>query len=707
MAIELRVKEALQSDVGRAIVRMDPVSMHKLSLYDGDTVLLEKDKKAVGRVWRTQFDERGVIRLDGVLRYNASVGLDDTIYVSRVECKPAKQIVLAPVEDIDFKKDFGEYLKDRISDVPLLPKNTLVIDVMDKAFSFVVVKTVPKGPVYISQETVISLEKRRARDILEIGIRYEDIGGLKEEIDTVREMIEVPLKYPELFKRIGVSPPKGILLLGPPGCGKTLIARAVASESEASFYTINGPEIVGSLYGQSEENIRKVFDEAKQNTPSIVFIDEIDAIASKREDTSGEVERRIVSQLLIELDGLQNRGDVMVLAATNRPNSMDPALRRPGRFDRELEIRIPDIQGRKEIFQIHTRGMPLSEIELDDLVGMTYGFTGADIHALCREAGMRALKRILPDIKNQKQKTLSKELLGKIEVTKQDFISALKTVEPSAIREIMVEVPKTSWSDIGDLKEVKEELIEAVEWPLRHPDLYSRIGISPPKGILLLGPPGCGKTLLARAVAHESQANFISVKGPEIISKYVGESERAIREIFKRAKQLSPSIVFLDELDSIAGKRGSDSSVRTTERVVNQLLIEMDGLEELHKCMVLAATNRPDLIDTGLLRHGRFDKVLYISPPDKEARKEIFKVHINRMPLAKDVNLKNLVDTTQGHTSADIAAICREAGMFSIRESRKAKEVSMSHFNKAFKKIKVSLSKRELGYWKKIEEKYK
>jgi len=707
MSLELRVKEAMQSDVGFAIVRMDAVSMHRLGLYDGDVVLLEKDKKAVARVWRSQTDEKGVIRLDGVLRYNASVSLDDTILVSKADCNPAKELHFAPMEDMAFKEDFREYLKDRVLNLPLLPNNSIVIEVMGKAFSFVTVKASPKGAVYATKETQVFLTKKAVKNVLEVGVRYEDIGGLREEIETVRELIEVPLKYPEVFKRLGISPPKGILLLGPPGCGKTLLARAVASESDASFFTINGPEIVGSLYGQSDENIRKAFREAKENTPSIIFIDEIDAIAPKREETTGEVERRIVSQLLIELDGLEARGDVIILAATNRPNSLDPALRRPGRLDREIEIRIPDNQGRREILQIHTRGMPLSGVALDNLVGLTYGFTGADIRELCREAAMRALKRVLPDLRKEKEGTLSKELLEKLSVTMADFIEALRTVEPSAIREVSVEIPKTAWADIGGLQEVKDELIEAVEWPLKHPGLYEKLGVSPPKGILLLGPPGCGKTLLARAVASESQANFISVKGPEVISKYVGESEKAIRELFKRAKQASPSIIFFDEIDSIAGVRGSEESNRATERVVNQLLIEMDGLEELHRCVVLAATNRPDLVDSSLLRHGRFDKILFVSLPDKEARRQIFSIHTSKMLLAKDVKLEDLVKDTEGYTSADIAAICREAGMFSIRESKKGKPVSMLHFEKSFKKIRPSLAKKELDSWNSIGEKYK
>ncbi|MFH0818089.1 MAG: CDC48 family AAA ATPase, partial [Candidatus Micrarchaeota archaeon] len=611
-----------------------------------------------------------------------------------------------PMEDMAFKLDFRDYLKERILNIPLLQGNSVVVEVMGRALPFFVASSTPKGAVYATKETIIQLAAKAPKSVSEVGIRYEDIGGLKEEVDTIRDMIEVPLKYPEVFKRLGISPPKGILLLGPPGCGKTLLARAVANESEASFYTINGPEIVGSLYGQSEENIRKIFKEAKSNSPAIIFIDEIDAIAPKREDTSGEAERRMVSQLLIELDGLEARGDVVVLAATNRPNSLDPALRRPGRFDREIEIRTPDNQGRKEIFQIHTRGMPLSGVEINDLLVMTYGFTGADIHALCREAAMRSLKRILPDIRKEKEGTLSKELLEKLSVTKADFLLALKAVEPSAIREILTEVPTASWDDLGGLATIKQEIIEAVEWPLTNPEMYDKIGVSPPKGILLLGPPGCGKTLLARAVANESQANFISIKGPEIISKYVGESERAIRDIFKRARQVSPSIIFFDEIDSIASERGAGSDGRATERVVNQLLVELDGLEELHKCVVLAATNRPDLVDSSLLRHGRFDKILFVPVPDKETRKAIFLIHTKKMPLAKDVSLEKLFDSTEGYTSADIAALCREAGMFSIRENKKSKQVAMKHFDSAFKKIRPSLSEQELLSWEKVRKKY-
>ncbi len=706
MPIELRVKEAMQADVGFAIARVDAVSMHRLGAYDGDTVIIEKEKKAIARVWRSQGDEKGIIRLDGILRYNASVGLDDVVRVSKTDCSPAKELHLAPMEDLSFKQDFREYLKERILNIPLLPNNSVVVEVMGRALPFMLTSSSPKGPVYATKETIVQLATKPPKSVSEVGIRYEDIGGLKEEVDTIREMIEVPLKYPEVFKRLGISPPKGILLLGPPGCGKTLLAKAVANETEASFFTINGPEIVGSLYGQSEENIRKIFKEAKGSSPSIIFIDEIDAIAPKREDTSGEVERRMVSQLLIELDGLEARGDVIVLAATNRPNGLDPALRRPGRFDREIEIRTPDNQGRKEIFQIHTRGMPLSGVELNDLVGVTYGFTGADIRALCREAAMRALKRILPDIRKEKEGTLSKELLEKLSVTKNDFLSALKAVEPSAIREVVTEVPKTSWEDVGGLAQAKQELIEAVEWPLSNPDMYEKIGVSPPKGILLLGPPGCGKTLLARAVANESKANFISIKGPEIISKYVGESEKSIREIFKRARQASPAIIFFDEIDSIASIRGSGSDSRATERVVNQLLVEMDGLEELYQCVVLAATNRPDLIDSSLLRHGRFDKILFVPVPDKETRKAIFSIHTEKMPLGKDVSLEKLIESTDGYTSADIAAICREAGMFSIRESKKNRQVFNRHFDLAFKKIRPSLSKQELASWETVRKKY-
>jgi transitional endoplasmic reticulum ATPase len=519
----------------------------------------------------------------------------------------------------------------------------------------------------------------------------------------VREMIELPLKHPELFDRLGIDPPKGVLLHGPPGTGKTLIAKAVANESGASFFTINGPEIMSKFYGQSEENLRKVFQEGEKNAPSIIFIDEIDAIAPKRSEVHGEVERRVVSQLLTLLDGLKGRGKLIVIAATNIPNAIDPALRRPGRFDREIRIGVPDREGRKEILQIHTRGMPKGEdFDIDLLADITYGFVGADLAALAREAAMNALRRYLPEI--DLEKPIPIEVLEKMEVTMADFKKALKGIEPSAIREFFVEIPKVSWDDVGGLEEVKQSLIEAVEWPLERPRAFKRMGIRPPRGILLYGPPGSGKTLIAKAVANESNANFISIKGPEILSKWVGESEKAVRELFKRAKQVAPTIVFLDELDAIAPRRGTYTGSHVTESVVNQLLTSMDGLESMEGVVVIGATNRPDIIDTGLLRPGRFDRLILVPAPDKRARKEILKIHTKDMPLAKDVDLDALAERSEGYSGADLEALCREAAMIALRKNDKAKIVNASHFEEAFKVVRGSITKEMVDYYKRIGE---
>jgi len=535
-------------------------------------------------------------------------------------------------------------------------------------------------------------------------VSYEDIGGLEDEIMKIREMIELPLKHPELFERLGIDPPKGVLLYGPPGTGKTLIARAVANESGASFFTINGPEIMSKFYGQSEENLRRTFEEADKNAPSIIFIDEIDAIAPKREEVHGEVERRVVSQLLTLLDGLKGRGKIIVIGATNRPDSLDPALRRPGRLDREIEIGVPDRKGRKEILQIHTRGMPLAkDVNIDELADVTHGFVGADLAALAREAAMSALRRYLPKI--DLDKPIPTEILKEMMVKMDDFKEALKSVEPSALREVMVEIPRVKWEDVGGLHEVKQRLIEAAEWPLKNPKVFKKIGIRPPKGILLYGPPGTGKTLLAKAVATESQANFLSIKGPEIFSKWVGESEKAIRELFKKAKQTAPSIIFLDELDSLAPRRGSYEGSRVTETVVNQLLTSIDGLEQLRDIVVIGATNRPDIIDSSLLRPGRFDELIFVGPPDKEARMEIFKIHTSKMPLAKDVNIEELADLTEGYVGADIEGICREAGMMALRENIDAKEVTREHFMKAMENVHPSIDEEMLDYYMEVEKK--
>ncbi|RLF48572.1 MAG: ATPase, partial [Thermoplasmata archaeon] len=563
-----------------------------------------------------------------------------------------------------------------------------------------------KGVVRVSEDTEVVLKEEPVgiAEIAKTGVTYEDIGGLKEELQRVREMIELPLKHPELFERLGIDPPKGVILYGPPGTGKTLIAKAVANESGANFFAIQGPEIMSKFYGQSEERLREKFEEAEKNAPSILFIDELDSIAPKRDEVQGEVERRVVAQLLTLMDGLKGRGNVIVIGATNRIDAIDPALRRPGRFDREIYIGIPDRQGRKEILQIHTRGMPLAEdVDLEHLADITHGFVGADLAALCREAAMKALRRYLPEI--DLEKPIPPEILEKMRVTMEDFKEALKDVEPSSLREVLVEVPKVTWDDVGDLEEVKKILRECVELPIKHPESFEKTGISPPRGVLLYGPPGTGKTLLAKAVANESEANFISIKGPEVLSKWVGESEKAVREIFKRAKQAAPCIVFLDEIDAIAPRRGSylgESGV--TERIVNQLLTSMDGLESMEGVFVIGATNRPDILDPALLRPGRFDRLVYVPPPDKEGRLKILKVHTKNMPLAEDVDLENLAERTEGYVGADIMALCREAAMMALREDIKADKVYMKHFEKSLEVVKPSVDEETVKYYEELSK---
>ncbi|MBO5151025.1 MAG: CDC48 family AAA ATPase, partial [Methanobrevibacter sp.] len=521
-----------------------------------------------------------------------------------------------------------------------------------------------------------------------VDVSYEDIGGLKEEVKKVREMIEIPLKRPELFEKLGIAPPKGVLMHGPPGTGKTLLAKAVASESDAHFILINGPEIMSKYVGGSEENLREYFEEAEENSPSIIFIDELDAIAPKREETNGEVERRTVAQLLTLMDGLKSRGQVVVIGATNRPDSLDPALRRPGRFDREIEIGVPDTEERKEVLEIHTRNMPLADdVDLDKIANTTHGFVGADLESLCKEAAMRVVRRILPEIQNDEE--IPKEVMEKIVVNGDDFKNAQKEIQPSALREVLVQIPDIKWDDVGGLEDVKQELKEAVEWPLKHPETFQRLGIRPPKGTLLYGIPGTGKTLLAKAVASESEANFISVKGPELLSKWVGESEKGVREVFRKAKQASPTVIFFDEIDAIASARsGNDTDSGVTKRVVNQLLTEMDGLEELEDVAIIAATNRPDILDTGLMRPGRFDRHIEVGEPDEDARVSIFKVHTKDMPLAKDVDLKKLAKNTDGYVGADIEAVCREAAMLALRDDLEASEIPYKYFKEAIDKVK-------------------
>ncbi|WP_423792613.1 CDC48 family AAA ATPase [Methanocaldococcus indicus] len=675
MVKELKVAEAYQSDVGRGIARIDPYTMDELGLKPGDTIEIEGPKgKAYAIVYRGFLEDagRGIIRIDGYLRQNAGVAIGDRVKIKKVDIKEAKKIVLAPTQPVRFGPGFEDFIKRKIIGQIVNKGSKITIGVLGTALTFVVVSTTPSGPVRVTEFTKIELKEEPVKEVAESkvpDVTYEDIGGLKEEVKKVREMIELPMRHPELFEKLGIEPPKGVLLVGPPGTGKTLLAKAVANEAGANFYVINGPEIMSKYVGETEENLRKIFEEAEENAPSIIFIDEIDAIAPKRDEATGEVERRLVAQLLTLMDGLKGRGQVVVIGATNRPDALDPALRRPGRFDREIVIGVPDREGRKEILQIHTRNMPLAEdVDLDYLADVTHGFVGADLAALCKEAAMRALRRVLPDIDLEAEE-IPKEVLDNLKVTMDDFKEALKDVEPSAMREVLVEVPNIKWEDIGGLEEVKQELREAVEWPLKAKDVFERLGIRPPKGVLLFGPPGTGKTLLAKAVANESGANFISVKGPEIFSKWVGESEKAIREIFKKARQNAPCIIFFDEIDAVAPKRGRDISSGVTDKVVNQILTELDGMEEPKDVVVIAATNRPDIIDPALLRPGRLDRVILVPVPDEKARLDIFKIHTRGMKLADDVDLEELAKKTEGYTGADIEAICREAAMLAVRES--------------------------------------
>jgi len=572
---------------------------------------------------------------------------------------------------------------------------------------FLIVSTNPNQPTVITENTQVTLNPK-AIEISEENIpeiTYEDIGGLSDEIKKIREMVEIPLKHPEIFQRLAIEPPKGVLLHGPPGTGKTLLAKAVANESEANFILLNGPEIMSKFYGESEKKIRDLFEEAEKTAPAIIFIDELDAIAPKREEVSGEVERRVVSQILTLMDGLKERGKVIVIGATNRVNAIDPALRRPGRFDREIEISVPDKAGRLSILKIHSRGMPLTkDVDLDAIASVTHGFVGADLEALCKEAAMNVLRKVLPKINLDAEEQIPQETLEKLIVRHSDFTDALKTVRPSAMREVLVETPNVSWNDVGSLESVKQELREAIEWPLKFPENFKRMGIRPSRGILLYGPPGTGKTLLAKAVAKESEANFIQVKGPSLLSMWVGESEKGMRKVFERAKQVSPCIIFFDEIDALAGKRGIDAGTKVTERVLNQMLAEMDGLEDLNDILVIGATNRPDMLDPALLRPGRFDKILLVGAPEDDGRLHILKIHTKNMPLAKSVDLKDIAKKTIGYTGADLESLVREAAMIALRENKDAKVVEPEHFLEALKKVRPSVSKPLLEVYKKIED---
>jgi transitional endoplasmic reticulum ATPase len=695
--VQLRVGDARQRDVGRGIARIDQRTMQKLGISAGDVIEICGKRTTSAIAWPAYSEDqnRDILRIDGFSRKNAGVAINEYVVVRPAKVKTALSLTLAPVDmRLNVDEDFTNFVKNRLMERTLVEGDTTLVMMLGHAIPFTVTKTRPHGICKITAETRLTILNEPAPEGKGLPrTTYEDVGGLHEEIQRVREMVELPLRHPELFQRLGIDPPKGVLLHGPPGCGKTLLARAVANESEANFFSINGPEIMSKFYGESEARLREIFQQAQQNAPSIIFIDELDAIAPKREEVTGEVERRVVAQLLALMDGLSSRGNVIVIGATNRPGALDPALRRPGRFDREIEIGVPDKQGRNEILQIHTRGMPLAEdVDLKKLAEMTHGYTGADVSALGRETAMKALRRYLPQI-NLEDERIPPSVLEKMEVTMDDFTSAYKEVTPTAMREVYIEVPSVHWTDIGGLDEVKQELKEAVEWPLKNAEIFTRLGIKPPKGILIYGPPGCGKTLLARAVATESEANFITIKGPEVFSKWVGESEKAIREVFRKARMAAPAVVFFDEIDSLAPRRGagfSDSGV--TERVISQLLTEMDGLVTLEDIVVIAATNRPDMVDPAVLRPGRFDRLIYTPEPDEKSRLQIFKIYTKGMPLAKDVDLVQLSVLTKNYTGADIEALCREAAMHALRKDLNAKEVMMKDFDEAIKKSGPSIT---------------
>jgi len=740
--VRLKVGElTAREEAGRGIVRLDSNTTNKLGIKEGDVVEIEAGRKTAAIAVRAYPADVGlnIVRMDGITRRNCRSGVGEFIKVRKADVKEARKVSIAPAEKGIIIHISPNLIKQNIFMRPvakgdiIVPSpvvrrrargNSLFEDFFGFDFDeffftpfpgetrFVVTSTEPAAIVRIGDATELEIlpelpESMKLEERAVPVVTYEDIGGMRPVVQKVREMIELPLRHPELFERLGVEAPKGVLLYGPPGTGKTLLARAVANESGANFISVSGPEFFSKWYGETENNLRKIFDEAEKNAPSIIFIDEIDAVAPKREDVTGEVERRTVSQMLTLMDGLKKRGKVIVIAATNRPNALDPALRRAGRFDREIELPVPDRNGRLEILKIHTRSMPLAkDIDLNWLADITYGYVGADLWALAKEAAMSALRRVLPDIKWKEQEELPKDIIERLIVTKEDFENALKMVEPSAMREVLVEIPKVKWTDIGGLEEVKQALIEMIEWPLKNAEGFTRLGIQPPRGILLYGPPGTGKTLLAKAVANESGANFISIKGPELRSKWVGESEKMIRDLFRRAKQVSPCIIFFDEIDALAPKRGGRFGEHATESIVSQLLAEMSGLEELKGVVVIAATNRPDIVDSALLRPGRIDRTVLVPAPDEKARLEILKVHTKNTPM-KGVDLKEIAKKTESYSGADLEALVREAAMSALRENFKAKEVIKKHFDDAFKKITPSLTRELQIHYEKFVERQK
>jgi len=706
--LRLRVAEARQRDVGYGIARIDREVGASAGLATGDIIEIRGRKLAAATLWLGYLEEeKDIIRIDGYIRSNAGVSLNEYVIVRKANVKEAQLVVLAPVNNtIKPDENFTKLVKSRLIEYPLVQKNVIPVLFFGNLFNFAVLQTRPTGVVKITPKTKLVIHSRPVQEkTLSTNVTYEDIGGLHEQIQKIREMVELPLRYPELFQKLGIDPPKGVLLYGPPGCGKTLLAKAVATEAEANFFLINGPEIMNKYYGETEAKLREIFRKAEEEAPSIIFIDEIDAIAPKRSEVTGEVEKRVVAQLLALMDGLESRGQVIVIGATNRPNALDPALRRPGRFDREIEIGIPDKRGRKEILQIHTRGMPLaSDVDIDKLAEITKGYTGADLAALCREAAMKCIRRILPSIDFNEEK-LSPEILDQLVVTMRDFLEAYKEITPTALREVEIETPNVTWDDIGGLEDVKQKLIESIEWPIKYADRFEKLGIKPPRGVLLYGPPGCGKTLLAKAVATESEANFISIKGPEIYSKWVGESERAIREVFRKARQAAPCVIFLDEIETLIPRRDMlDDSSGVAHRVTSTLLAEMDGIEELRDVIVIGATNRPDLMDPSALRPGRFDRLIYVPPPDEKGRYQILKIYTRKMPLAEDVDLAKLAAMTEGYSGADLESLCREAGLAALRRSPDAELVTWADFQEALKIVKPSINPQMLKEYEKISE---
>ena len=705
--IQLKIEEIPQQHVGKGRAIIDPKIIEDINWNTGQILELTYNKKTHVKLWPGSTEDygSGIIKIDGITRHNIGGGIGDKVTVKSVEVGDAQKIVLSPTEKlpIDEAQLHQVMINTYQNHVFSIHDSIILSTQMGGKIQFIVTSTKPAKPVIVTENTIFKLgSMTKAVDSSIPRITYDELGGLKNEVQKIREMVELPMRHPELFEKIGVEAPKGVLLYGPPGTGKTLLAKAVAGETNANFTYLSGPEIIGKYYGESEERLREFFKQAEENTPSIIFIDEIDSIAPKREEVSGDVEKRIVSQLLTLMDGMKSRGKVVVIAATNRPDSLDPALRRPGRFDREIEIGIPDEEGRHAILNIHTRGMPIDEkVDLKAISKITHGFVGADLEVLAKEAAMRSLRRIMPEIDLDQEK-ISQEILQKIQITNEDFRDALKEVRPSALREVLIQTPNVTWDDVGGLESLKEELREAIEWPIKHKDAFDYVGVETPKGILLHGPTGTGKTLIAKAVAKMTESNFISIKGPELLSKWVGESEKGVREIFRKARLAAPCIIFLDEVDALVPRRGGSSDSHVTENVVSQILTEIDGLEELHNVLIIGATNRLDIVDPAILRPGRFDRIIEVPLPDAKGRSNIFKIHTKKKPLAKDVDLEKIVELTDGFSGAEIAAIANRAGITALKRyvngkssSVKEIEITQNDLTDAIRKVKPKISRME------------